>query len=160
MSEFEQLFRQAVKGAQGKKGKFTLTIGTVLEIDNDTCTVDDHEDVRLNAIEDTLDSQFTVYPKLNSKVIIGRIEGEDDCFVVQWSEIEKVVIKINDQVFEMNDGKFTIKKGAVSLKSILNEAFLKLQTASITTPSGPGTFSPPDIQKFIQLNSKVNQLLQ
>ncbi len=160
MSEFEQLFRKAVKGAQGKKGKFTLTIGTVLEIENDTCTVDQYEDVRLNAIDDSLTSQFTVYPKLNSKVIIGRIEGEDDCFVVQCSEIDKVIVKIDDQVFEMKDGKFTIKKGAVSLKSILNEAFLNLQSIVITTPSGPGAFSPADIQKFNQLNTKVNQLLK
>ena len=160
MSEFEQLFKQAVKGANKNKGKFTLTVGTVLEIDNDTCTVDDHEEVRLNAIEDSLTSQFTVYPKLNSKVIIGRIEGEDDCFVVKCSEIEKVVIKIDDQVFEMNDGKFTIKKGAVSLKSILNDAFLKLQTSSIVVGGVPGTFSPADIQAFTQLNSKVNQLMQ
>ena len=69
MSELDQLFKQAIKGANKNKGKFTLSVGTVLTVDNDTCTVDEHEEVRLNAIDDTLNSQFTVYPKLNSKVI-------------------------------------------------------------------------------------------
>lgn len=159
MNEFEQLFKLAVKGSQKKKSKFSMTVGTVIAITGDTCTVDDYEDVRLNAIDDNLTSQFTVYPKLNSKVIIGRIEGEDDCFVVKCSEIEKVIIKIDDQVFEMMDGKFKIEKGAVSLKSILNKAFLKLQTIVITTPSGPGAFSPADVQMFNQMNTEVNQLL-
>ena len=55
---------------------------------------------------------------------------------------EKFSVEINDQLFEMKDGKFSIKVGSVSLKSILNNAFQKLKTAIITTPSGPGQFSP------------------
>jgi hypothetical protein len=160
MNEFEQLFKLAVKGSQKKKSKFSLTVGTVIAITGDTCTVDDYEDVRLNAIDDNLTSQFTVYPKLNSKVIIGRIEGEDDCFVVKCSEIEKVIIKIDDQVFEMMHGKFKIEKGAVSLKSILNNTYEKLKTSIITTPSGPGQFSPADVQAFDEYNNQVNELLQ
>ena len=159
MSEVLQLFEQAI-AQKGKKNKgFTLTVGTVKEIQGDTCTVDDYEDVRLNAIVDSLESQFTVYPKVGSKVIIGKLENESDMFVVRVSEIEKVTIKINDQLFEMHNGKFTIKTGNISLKSILNNAFQKLKTAVITTPSGPGQFSPSDITAFEQYNNQVNQLL-
>jgi hypothetical protein len=159
MSEFEELFRQAVIGSKKNKGKFTLIVGTVKSVENDTCTVDSYEDVRLNAIIKDSDSQFTVYPKVGSKVVIGRLENEDNAFVIGVSEIEKVTIKIGDLLFEINNGKFKIKSGSVSLKSILNDGFEQLGKAIITTPSGPGKFSPADIKVFADLQSKTNQLL-
>jgi hypothetical protein len=159
MSEFDELFKQAVKISRGNKGKFTLTVGTVKAVEGDTCTVDDYEDVRLNAIIEVTDSQFTVYPKVGSKVVIGRLENEDNAFVLGVSEIEKVIIKIGDQLFEMKDGKFKITKGNVSLKSILNDGFDQLGKAIIMTPSGPGKFSPADITVFADLKDKTNQLL-
>lgn len=159
MSEFDELFKQAVKLSKGKKGKFTLTVGTVIAVGNDTCTVDDYEDVRLNAIVEDLNSQFTVYPKISSKVIIGRIENEDNAFVIGVSEIEKVIIKIGNQLLEMKDGKFTIKSGKISLKSILNDGFEQLNKATILTPSGPGKFSAADKLVFADLKTKTNQLL-
>lgn len=159
MNEAEQLFKQAISQQKNKQKSFTLIVGTVKAVDGDTCTVDNYEDVRLNAIVDSLNSQFTVYPKVNSKVVIGKLENESDMFVVRVSEIEKVTVKINDQLFELKDGKFTIKVGNISLKSILNNAFEKLKTAIITTPSGPGQFSPADVTAFEQYNNQVNQLL-
>lgn len=177
MSEFDELFKLAVNGSRNnkRKGKFTLTVGTVKAVEGDTCTVDNYEDVRLNAIIEELNSQFTVYPKVGSKVIIGRLENEDNAFVVGVSEIEKLIIKIGnqsfefkegevtikigDQLFEMIDGKFSIKKGNISLKSILNDGFDQLDKSIITTPSGPGKFSPADKIIFQQLKTKTNQLL-
>lgn len=159
MSEFDELFKQAVKISKGKKGKFTLTIGTVKAVESDTCTVDDYEDVRLNAIIEDLNSQFTVYPKVGSKVIIGRIENEDNAFVIGVSEIEKVIIKIGNQLLEMKEGKFTIKNGNISLKSILNDGFDQLGKSIIMTPSGPGKFSAADKLVFQDLKNKTNQLL-
>lgn len=159
MSEFDELFKQAVNGSRKNKGKFTLTVGTVKTVEGDTCTVDNYEDVRLNAIIEDTNSQFTVYPKLGSKVIIGRLENEDNAFVVGVSEIEKLIIKIDNQVFEMKDGKFTIKSGNISLKSILNDGFDQLGKAIIMTPSGPGKFSAADKTVFADLKDKTNQLL-
>jgi len=159
MSEFDELFKLAVQGARKKKGKFTLSVGTVQAVENDTCTVDSYEDVRLNAIIEDTESQFTVYPKVGSKVVIGRLENEDNAFVLGVSEIEKVIIKIADLVFEMKDGKFKISTGNVSLKSILNDGFEQLNKAIILTPSGPGKFSAADKTVFADLKSKTNQLL-
>lgn len=159
MSEFEEIFKNAINSTRKKKGKFTLIIGTVKAIEGDTCTVDVYEEVQLNAILDNLESQFTIYPKIGSKVVIGRLDNDDDMFVVRVSEIDKVTIKISDQLFEMKDGKFTIKSGAVNLKTILNNCFNQLKTAVITTPSGPGQFSPVDILAFEEYNNQVNQLL-
>ena len=159
MSEFDELFKLAVQGSRKKKGKFTLSVGTVKAVENDTCTVDSYEDVRLNAIIDDLESQFTIYPKVGSQVVIGRLENEDNAFVLGVSEIEKVIIKIADLVFEMKDGKFAIKKGNISLNSILDKGFDQLGKAIIMTPSGPGKFSAADKAVFEDLKSKTNQLL-
>lgn len=175
MSEFNELFKQVVNASNKGKGKFTLSVGTVKEIENDTCTVDNYEDVRLNAIIDELDSQFTIYPEIGSKVVFGRLENEDNAIVIGVSKIEKVLIKIKDQLFEFKDGnvkiknsdqlfemksgKFTIKNGKINLKSILNDGFDQLDKAIITTPSGSGSFSPADKMIFQQLKEKTNQLL-
>lgn len=159
MSEIDELFKIAIHSTRNKKRKFTLIVGSVKAIEGDTCTVDYYEDVRLNAIIDSLESQFTVYPKVGSKVIIARLDDSDSMFVVRVSEIDKVTIKIGDQLFEMKDGKFSIKTGNVSLKSILNDGFDRLDKAIINTPSGPGTFSPADKTIFQQLKAKTNQLL-
>jgi hypothetical protein len=175
MSEFDELFKQAVSLSSKKKGKFTLTVGTVTAVENDTCTVDDYEDVRLNSIVEELNSQFTAYPKVGSKVVIGRLENEDNAFVIGISEIEKVIIKISNQlfefkegnvtitignqVFEMKSGKFKITNGIVDLKSILNDGFDQLGKAIIMTPSGPGKFSAADKLVFADLKTKTNQLL-
>ena len=159
MSEVEQLLEQVIKERSKQTKGFNLLTGTVKSIDGDTCTVDEYEDVRLNAVVDSLESQFTVYPKIGSKVIIGRLKDSNEMFVIAVSEIDKVTIKISDLLFEMKEGKFSIKNDTADLKTILNNAFQKLKTAIITTPSGPGQFSPADKVAFEQYNNQVNQLL-
>lgn len=159
MSEVDEILKQAIVALGKKRKKFTLIVGTVKAIEGDTCTVDDYEEVQLNAVIDELESQFTVYPKVGSKVVIARLDDSDSMFVIRHSEIEKITIKINDQLFEMKDGKFTVKSGELSLKSILNDGFDQLTKAVIMTPSGPGKFSAADITIFNQLKTKTNQLL-
>ncbi|URC13943.1 hypothetical protein [Flavobacterium sp. B183] len=159
MNELDQLFKNALNASTKGKTKFSLLVGTVKEIDNDTCTVDHYEDVRLNAIIGDFESQFTVYPKIGSKVIIGRLENEDNAFILRVSEIDKVKIKISDQIFELKDQKFRIENKDANLKSILNDAFNQIDKAVIMTPSGPGNFSPADKVFFKQLNEKTNKLL-
>lgn len=159
MSEIDQLLAQVIKGNTKQTKGFVLFVGTVKAVEGDTCTVDNYEDVRLNAIIEETDSQFTVYPKVGSKVVIGRLKSTNSMFVIVVSEIEKVIIKIDNQVFEMKDGKFTIKSGNISLKSILNDGFDQLGKAIIMTPSGPGKFSNADKTVFADLKDKTNQLL-
>ena len=159
MSEIDQLLAQVIKGNTKQTKGFVLFVGTVKAVEGDTCTVDNYEDVRLNAIIEETDSQFTVYPKVGSKVVIGRLKSTNSMFVIGVSEIEKVIIKIADLVFEMKDGKFAIKKGNISLNSILDKGFDQLNKAIIMTPSGPGKFSAADKAVFEDLKDKTNQLL-
>ena len=159
MSEIDQLLVQVIKGNTKQTKGFVLFVGTVKAVEGDTCTVDDYEDIRLNAIIEETDSQFTVYPKVGSKVVIGRLKNTNSMFVIGVSEIEKLIIKIGDQLLEMKDGKFAIKSANISLKSILNDGFDQLGKAIIMTPSGPGKFSAADKLVFADLKDKTNQLL-
>jgi hypothetical protein len=159
MSLLEDLFKEAAKAANPKKDKFSIIVDQVKFIEGDTCTVGVYEEVRLNSIISDLNSQFTVYPKLNSMVAIARLDDDDSMFVIGVSEIEKVTIKIGEQIFEMKDGKFTIKSGSFDLKSIITGALQQLQNAVIIVPDGSGTFSPADIAFFQQLEQQTNQLL-
>lgn len=156
----DELIKEAIRTAGKGRGKFTLSVGIVKSIDGDICAVDEFTNVRLNAIIASLDSQFTVYPVVGSNVVVARLEGEDDAFVCGFSEIEKVTVKIGEQLLELYNGKFTIKNGDTDLKAILNDTYSVLKSAIINTPSGPGKFSPADVQKFEELNNQVNQLLQ
>ena len=159
MSEIDQLLAQVIKGNTKQTKGFVLFVGTVKAVEGDTCTVDDYEDVRLNAIIEETDSQFTVYPKVGSKVVIGRLKNIKMGNQLFEFKEGNVTISIGDQVFEMKSGKFKITNGDVSLKSILNDGFDQLGKAIIMTPSGPGKFSAADKLVFADLKDKTNQLL-
>lgn len=101
-NKLTEIFKAAMQSAGKNKGKFTLFVGVVKSIDGDVCAVDDLVNVRLNAVIDDLESQFTIYPVVGSNVVIARLEAEDDAFVVGVSEIDKVTIKIGKLLFEMH----------------------------------------------------------
>ena len=159
--EFEELFEKAVKGAN-KKGvrRFPIMMQTVTEVSETTCTTSDGvDDIRLNAIDTDLDSKITIYPKIGSKIIYGRLNNSDDLFVLKYSEIDRIVIKMDKQIFEMKDGKFRVLNEDSNLKTILNDLFSTLENSIIQTPSGAGKFIEINKQKFKSLNEQIDKLL-
>ena len=159
--EFEELFEKAVKGAN-KKGvrRFPIMMQTVTEVSETTCTTADGiDDIRLNAIDAELDSKIAIYPKIGSKIIYGRLNDTDDLFVLKYSEIDRIVIKMDKQIFEMKDGKFRILNAETNLKTVLNDLFSTLENAIIQTPSGAGKFIDLNKQKFKSLNQHIDKLL-
>lgn len=159
--ELGELFEQAVK-LTNKKGvrRFPLMMETVVAVDEYTCeTSDGIDDIKLNSIDDVLGSKFTIYPKIGSQIIYGRLNDTDDLFVIKYAEIERVVIKMDEQEFEMKDGKFRLLNKDANLKEILNDLFQTLENAIIQTPAGAGKFTEMNTQLFKDLNQKTNQLL-
>lgn len=157
----EELFEEAVKKSN-KKGvrRFPLMSETVDHVTDTTCaTSDGVDDIKLNAIDDDLNSNITIYPKIGSRIIYGRLNDSDDLFVLKYSEIDRVVIKMDDQVFEMKEGKFRILNKESNLKQILNDTFSTLENSIVQTPSGAGKFIELDKQKFKSLNQQIDKLL-
>lgn len=159
--ELVEIFEAAVKKVN-KKGKrrFPMMMQTVTDVSETTCTTADGvDDIRLNAIDADLDSKITVYPKIGSKIIYGRINDEDDLFVLKYSEIDRIVIKMDKQIFEMKNGKFRILNAETNLKTVFNDLLSTLGNAIIQTPSGAGKFIELNTQKFKSLNQQIDKLL-
>jgi len=112
MNELDQLFKIAISQPKKKRFGFALIVGTVKQIDGDTCIVDDYEDVRLNAVIDNLESQFTVYPKVGSKVIIGKLDVDNNDDVVTQFGIRNI-----PTILFFKDGKVVDKQVGAAPKA-------------------------------------------
>lgn len=156
-------FVEACKALSLKKA--VTTVGKVTEINETTCTVERENDlppltdVRLTATIGDFENTIIVYPKIDSEVLCLEIENNKaETSIISYTEIEKVAIKINKATFIIENGKFTIKNDKADLKEILKSGFEQLDKSIITTPSGPGNFSPNDKLKFQELKQNILKL--
>lgn len=145
--------------------KAVTTVGNVTEINGTTCTVERENnlppltDVRLTATIGDFENTIIVYPKIGSEVLCLEIENNKaETSIISYTEIDKVTIKINKATFIIENGKFTIKNDKADLKEILKSGFEQLDKSIITTPSGPGNFSPNDKLKFQELKQNILKL--
>ena len=142
------------------------SIGKVIEITGNTCKVERDnlptlEDVRLNAIEGDFSNKIIIYPAIGSEVLCLEISGDkEETAIVQFTEIDKVLIEINGAKFEMSGGKFQVKNEAANQKKITNDLLEALKTAVILTPSGPGKFADTTKVKFTQIKTDNENLYQ
>lgn len=155
----EEIFSQAINLQSKKKGIASIAVVSVERVEDNFCIVDNDTEVRLNSIIDELESNMTIYPKVGSKVVVARLDNQDELTIIQYSEIDRILIKIESQIFEMKDGKFRILNQETNLKTVLNDLFTTLENSIIQTPSGAGKFIELNKQKFNQLNQDINKLL-
>ena len=159
--------------------KDKLFLGTVKSVDNNTCKIEVLESKEevfkagLTSVFENLENRLVLVPKIGSIVLFG-ILGNKRAVILQHSDIEKIEwtqgnltaniaeqeasLKLNELILAMKNGKFTIKNGTASLGEILSDGFNRLDQSVITTPSGPGNFSPADKLIFQQLKQKAEQL--
>lgn len=150
MSQLEQAIEQAIQKQAEKMLIKTVCWGVVTEVTETTCTVERDEaptlhDVLLNAIDDDLQSNVTVYPKEGSNVLVAIVENlKTEAVIVKCSEVEKVKIKIGEQTlimdkegFVFNDGK---NKGLVKIVSMVDwmtKLYTDLQTLKALLSAHP-----------------------
>lgn len=98
-------------------------VATVTSVDKDKCKCDvklsngvEIKEVNLRAVLDDNKKGFVVFPKVNSMVLIGTIENnENNAFVLMCSEITDVTI---DAKIIINDGN---NKGMVKLPELIQQ---------------------------------------
>lgn len=118
MGALEQIVEQAILKHSRKLLIKQVLSGVAKDVGELTCRVERDNaptlfDVRLNAIDDTLESFLTIYPAEGSTVLVGIIENmKTEAVVMRCSEIQKVSIKIGEQTLVLdkdglvlNDGK-------------------------------------------------------
>ncbi|MEI7487046.1 MAG: hypothetical protein WCJ72_06480 [Chryseobacterium sp.] len=142
-------------------------VGKVVKITGNTCEVEREgglpnlEDVRLNAIEGNLTNKIIIFPKIGSEVLCLIIEGsKEETAVVQYTEIDRVLIELDGAKFEMSGGKFQIKNNHAEQKKITNDTLEALIAAIIQTPQGPGNFAPSTVKKFQKIKTDNNNLYE
>ena len=163
--DFDKDFIALIKKMVGNQLIKTVIIGTAVNVTDTNCTVQREErpdilDVRLNAIDDDLETYVTVVPKENSNVLVAIIENEKkDAVVITCSEVEKVMWKCGSSSLEFKDGAITFNGGdndglvidakvASNLTTIKNY-ILGLQSAIVTAlgtieaVTGTGTLITP-----------------
>lgn len=181
MSQVEQTILQALQGVAGQSQVKAVCWGVAKEITDTSCTVERFEapalhDVLLNAIDDDLQSYVTIYPREGSNVLIGIIENQrTQAVVLRCSEVEKLKLKIGDQMLEIDKEGFMfnggLHNGMVKVKEMVDwmakiySDMQTLQTLLKTHPvAGNGSplalaFTPsvpkPSIEKFE--NKKIKQ---
>ena len=113
----EQAVEQAIlKSAKRLMVKQILT-GVAKGVTETTCTVERDNapalfDVRLNAVDDGLESYVTVYPAEGSAVLVAIIEGmKTEAVVVRCSEVERVKLKLGDRTLVADSEGFVFNDG-------------------------------------------------
>ncbi|OFX62696.1 MAG: hypothetical protein A2066_18865 [Bacteroidetes bacterium GWB2_41_8] len=117
MGELEQAIGLAIKKISGRMQVKQILSGTAVEVGELTCTVELEGspalfDVRLNAIDDDLESFLTIYPAEGSAVLVAIIENmKTEAVVIRCSEVEKVKMKIGDQTLVADKDGFVFNDG-------------------------------------------------
>lgn len=115
----EQALAKLIETALSKI-PLSLTIGTVTEVDkeNGTCEVARDgqptlHDVRLNAVIDAFDSQFTVYPSVGSFVVCLMMGDASTYMVISTTHIDEILIKAGTSEVRVTDSDILFNGGSL-----------------------------------------------
>jgi hypothetical protein len=150
MPEVEELFSRVIKRQIQVARFIQIVSGIATDITETTCTVKregspDLTGVRLDAIDDEIENQVTIYPKDNSHVVVGIMDGlKTEAVVLKCSEVENMRVKC----------------GSVSLIDVLSSFITEINNAIINTPAGPGTISPVTVQKLLAVEEDFKKIFK
>lgn len=150
MPEVEELFSRVIKRQIQAARFIQIVSGIATDITETTCTVKregspDLTGVRLDAIDDEIENQVTIYPKDNSHVVVGIMDGlKTEAVVLKCSEVENMRVKC----------------GGVSLIDVLSSFITEINNAIINTPAGPGTISPVTVQKLSAVEEDFKKIFK
>lgn len=119
MADFDKEFLRLIERIGKKHQVKTVQVGQAVEVNNLTCTVKregqpDLLGVRLNAIDDDLQTYVTVVPKENSSVLVAVIENQKkEAVVICCSEVEKYIGKFGDTTLEFKNGSIVLVCGGM-----------------------------------------------
>ncbi|MBD8348577.1 hypothetical protein [Dysgonomonas sp. HGC4] len=115
--QLEQAISLAIQAQSQRSQIKTVSWGVVTEVTETTCTVERDNaptlyGVLLNAIDDDLQSYVTVYPLLNSNVLVGIVENlKTEAVILKCSEVEKIKVKIGTQTLYIDKEGFIFNAG-------------------------------------------------
>ena len=156
--EKDEQIREGLKKLAAEVGPVQTILVKVVSVDVEekTCEVMDDEviyyDVRLRPVLNGKEC-ITIFPKIDTWVLILRIEEDHTWQVVSVDEADKVRVVTDTTQFEIGEG-FLIKKDADTLKDALTLIIESIQKIIVMEGSNP------DRIKLAQALIKVNNLLR
>lgn len=132
MRQVEQAIETAMTAVAGKRQIKGVLSGTAVNVRDTLCDVEREGaptiyDVRLNAIDNDLQSYVTIVPAEKSNILVAVIEKlKTEAVVVRCSEVQKVLIKIGANTVVMNDDGFVFNDGDNEGVVKINELVKKL----------------------------------
>ena len=160
MGALEQIIEQAILKLSGKSQLKQVLSGVAKDVGELTCTVERQGapslyDVRLNAIDDDLESCFTVYPAEGSEVLVAIIENmKTEAVVIRCSEVQKVKAKIGTTELELDTDGFHFSRSDESLKTAMGDLVAEIQKIIVVQGTGP------NVAALSGIKDRINQILK
>ena len=152
MGELEQVIEMAIRKVAAKMTVKQVLTGTAKDVGELTCTVEREGspsllDVRLNAIDDDLESYFTIYPAEGSAVLVAIIENmKTEAVVIRCSEVEKVKAKIGTTVLELDASGFRFGRNDENLRIIVEDLITEIQKIVVVVGTTPNVVALESIK--------------
>jgi hypothetical protein len=152
MGALEQAIQQAILKHAGKLQVKQVLSGVAKDIGELTCTVERLDapalyDVRLNAIDDDLDSYFTVYPVEGSEVLVAIIENmKTEAVVIRCSEVQKVKAKIGTTELELDANGFRFDRESENLQTVMTDLIAEIQKIIVIQGTSPNVTALDNIK--------------
>ena len=160
MGALEQAIEAAIKKNARQLRVNQILAGVVSEIGELTCTVTrddapDLYDVRLNAVDDNLESYLIIYPVKGSAVLVGIIDGmKTEAVVLRCSEVERVKLKIGETSLLIDKDGFSVIRQAESLVDALTDLIAEIQKVIVVVGTSP------NVAALEQIKTRLNQILK
>lgn len=155
--------------------------GTVTAVDEKarTCTVEaegvSYDGVMLYAVEDAGRPGWCMIPASRSVVLVSRLAGSNQLYVSMFSEVDKVVLTVGDNVaatldangLVLKSGSTTIQattdglvlaRGSSGLKKTLSDLLDAIAELTVSTAIGPSSV-PINIAKFQKIKADLENYL-
>jgi len=158
MGALEQAIEQAILKHAGKLQVKQVLSGVAKDVGELTCTVERQDapalyDVRLNAIDDDLESYFTVYPAEGRQVLVAIIENmKTEAVLIRCSEVQKVKAKIGTTELELDTNGFLFNRNDENLQKVMTDLIAEVQKIIVvqgTSPNVPALESIKNRMKLI-----------
>lgn len=136
-----------------------------VDVDQRTCVMytdsDDfiYEDVLLYGCTNPDMKGIVTIPKVDSQVVVARLMGSDNLYVVQYSEVEKVLITIGESTFTMTENGFTLTKENCGLLATLTALCDTISKLTVSTAVGPSSV-PINVADFAEIKNDLTKYLE
>lgn len=157
MGALDQAIEQAILRHAGKLQVKQVLSGVAMEVRESTCTVERQDaptlyDVRLNSIDDDLESYFTIYPAEGSQVLVAIIENlKTEAVVIRCSEVQKVKARIGTTILELDADGFRFDRDEENLQAVLADLIAEVQKIIVVTGTSPDVPALESIKERMKL---------